>query len=126
MEIIFNSIYSLILLYSPTILMFITQIVDWVVTLKRVKRLDLGVQLSPLKKEISSLKKEIHSLEEQTLTFCNEKAALAAEVANLKGGQEKLVSALAETNEYLRKLSEENIELKAKLRERNSEEKNNA
>lgn len=113
---ILNSIEEAIILYAPVVLVYITQIVDWAVTVKKFKALNLSDQIKPFLLEIHNASEDIEKLNEQVNVFMEEKAKLKEEL--LKSNE--LISAnnaeIAEIKEYLKKLSNENIELKAELR----------
>ena len=113
---IFSSFENILILYAPTLLMYITQMVDWWVTLKTFKRLDVGAQVAPLIKEVKRSTDKIEALEKDIRTFTEEKFQLSVEINNLRGNLKGQAERIDELREYLKDLAKENIELKAELR----------
>ena len=113
---IFNSIEQVIIIYAPTLLMYLTQFVDWFVTLKKFKALNIQSQIAPVLKQMSDAAAKIAKLEEDIRTFSEERFNLAESVNQLKATINAKDEALSEMRDYLKGLSRENIELKAELR----------
>lgn len=112
----FNSIEQIIIIYAPTLLMYLTQFVDWYVTLKKFKVLNIQSQMAPVLKQMSDASAKISKLEKDIRTFSEERFNLAESVNNLKATIKAKDEDLSEIKEYLKNLSRENIELKAELR----------
>ena len=113
---IFNSIEQVIILYAPTLLMYLTQFVDWFVTLRKFKALNIQSQIAPVLKQMSDAAAKIAKLEKDIETFSVERFNLAESVNQLKATINAKDEALSEMRDYLKDLSRENIELKAELR----------
>lgn len=113
---IFNSFEQVIIIYAPTLLMYLTQFVDWFVTLKKFKALNIQSQIAPVLKQMSDAAAKITKLEEDIKTFSEERLSLAESVNQLKATINAKDEALSEMRDYLKGLSRENIELKAELR----------
>ena len=113
---IYNNITNIIILYAPTLLVYITQVIDWIVTLKKFKSLDVSTQVLPIVKQIKELKQEIKNLHNEINVFQLEKANLTDSIEYLKDTIIKQNMELAEIKIYLQSLSKENVALKAKVR----------
>ena len=55
---IFSNIEAMIILYAPTALMFITQFIDWFVSLRRLTKLNVNKQIEPLLIKVNTLVNE--------------------------------------------------------------------
>lgn len=113
---IFNSIEQVIILYAPTLLMYLTQFVDWFVTLRKFKALNIQSQIAPVLKQMSDAAAKIADLEKDIRTFSAERLSLAESVKDLQETIKAKDKEASEMREYLKNLSRENIELKAELR----------
>lgn len=113
---IFNSFEQVIIIYAPTLLLYLTQFIDWFVTLKKFKALNIQAQIAPVLKQMSDAAAKIAKLEEDIKTFSEERFNLAESVNQLKATIKAKDEALSEMRDYLKGLSRENIELKAELR----------
>lgn len=112
----FNSLEQIIIIYAPTLLMYLTQFVDWFVTLRKFKALNIQSQIAPVLKQMSDAADKIAKLEKDIKTFSEERFNLAESVNRLKATINAQDEALSEMRDYLKDLSRENIELKAELR----------
>lgn len=115
MEFITN-IEAIIIMYSPVALCYFTQIVSWIVTFLKVKHLNISEQIAPLVDKVESLEGQIKNLIKENETFIKDKEELSVAVGNLRQEVSDQAELIKETNEYLKKLSIENVELKAELR----------
>lgn len=113
---IFNSIEQVIILYAPTLLMYLTQFVDWFVTLRKFKALNIQSQIAPVLTKMTDTAEKIAKLEKDIKTFSAERLSLAESVKDLQETIKAKDKEASEMREYLKNLSRENIELKAELR----------
>ena len=113
---IFNSIEQVIILYAPTLLMYLTQFVDWFVTLRKFKALNIQKQIAPVLSKMTATAAKIADLEKDIRTFSVERLSLAESVKDLQETIKAKDKEASEMREYLKNLSRENIELKAELR----------
>lgn len=113
---ILTNFEQLIVLYAPTVLLYITQFVDWFVTLKKFKALDVQKQVAPVLDKVNSVAEQIETLEKDIRVFAEEKYNLSAQVDFLKANVKAQNEQMKELREYLKALSQENVELKAELR----------
>lgn len=113
---IFNSVEQVIILYAPTLLMYLTQFVDWFVTLRKFKALNIQSQMAPVLKQMSDAAAKIADLEKDIRIFSAERLSLAESVKDLQETIKAKDKEASEMREYLKNLSRENIELKAELR----------
>lgn len=113
---IFNSIEQIIIIYGPTLLMYVTQFVDWFVTLKKFRSLDINTQMAPVLSKIGTTASKMEKLEEDIRTFSEERLSLAESVKDLTAIIKAQNEEIKGTKEYLKQLSRENVELKAELR----------
>lgn len=111
-----NSIEEAIIMYAPVLLVYITQIVDWIVTLKKFKNLNVADQVKPVLTQVSTVCNEIKDLNAKVEEFTNEKADLKTAIDELKVTLSEKDAEIAEIKEFLKNLSTENVELKAELR----------
>jgi hypothetical protein len=81
---IFSNFENILILYAPTLLAYITQIVDWCVTIRTFKRLDVHKQLEPVIINLSNVSKEVSELKEKVNVFMKEKADLVSCIDSLK------------------------------------------
>ena len=110
------NIENLIILYAPVVMVYVTQFVDWFVTLRTFKRLDVKNQVQPVLTSVKSCTTEITRLDEQFKAFNKDKASLSQSVADLSACVASQNAEIVELKDYLKKLVHENIELKATLR----------
>lgn len=113
---IFNSVEQVIILYAPTLLMYLTQFVDWFVTLRKFKALNIQSQIAPVLTKMTDTAEKIAKLEKDIKTFSAERLSLAESVKDLQETIKAKDKEASEMREYLKNLSRENIELKAELR----------
>lgn len=113
---ILTNFEQLVVLYAPTVLLYITQFVDWFVTLKKFKTLDVQKQVAPVLNKVNSVAEQIETLEKDIRVFAEEKYNLSAQVDFLKANVKAQNEQMKELREYLKALSQENVELKAELR----------
>lgn len=119
---IFNNFENILILYGPTVLLYITQLVDWFITLKKFKYLNIQNQVRPLLNEVREANNKIKILERDVRTFTEEKYNLSVQINELKANIKGQGEMISELKEYLKALSQENIELKAELRRKADEE----
>lgn len=113
---IFDSFENILILYAPTLLVYITQFIDWFVTLKTFKRLDVKGQVEPVLQEVKNTNEKLEKFKDYVSTFTKEKADLVAEISNLRQIVKEQSTEITEIRDYLKKLIHENIELKDTLR----------
>lgn len=119
---LFSKFENILIVYGPTLLLYITQFVDWFVTLKKFKYLDIQNQVQPLLKQVKEANARIETLEKDIRTFTEEKFNLSIQIDELKGNIKGQSDMMNELKEYLKNLSQENVELKAELRRKADEE----
>ena len=110
------SIEEAIILYAPVLLVYITQIVDWIVTFRKFRALDVSNQVKPVLAKVNTTCDEIQALNAKVEEFANEKADLKTAINDLKATLSEKDAEIAEIKEFLKNLSTENVELKAQLR----------
>lgn len=113
---IFESIEQVIILYAPTVLLYATQIVDWVVTMKKFKALDVHSQIAPVLASLNKATEQVKGLEAEVKLFIKEKADLTNAVSALADTIKAKDEEIAEIKACLKALSAQNIELEAALR----------
>lgn len=113
-----NSIEQAIILYAPTVLLYITQIVDWIVTLKKFKALNIRNQITPVTKQLTKATDSITLLEKEIRSAERERESLIETIKELKANAILQQAELSEIKGFLQALSQENIELKAQLRKK--------
>lgn len=116
-----ESFEQAIIMYAPTVLMFVTQFVDWFVTLRTFKLLSIKKQVEPVLKEVSDVAGKIETLEKNIKKFEEERFNLAAEIKELRANIVEQNEQAKELRKFLQDISEENIELKAELRRKSNE-----
>lgn len=112
---IFNNINNVIILYAPTVLVYVSQLIDWIVTLKKFKALDIKKQVSPVLAEVHNCTKELRETNDRLDNLETFKKDCGEIFWALKESVEARDKELEEIKECLKNLSEENIRLKAEL-----------
>ena len=120
---IFSKIENLVILYGPTVLMFATQIIEWIVTLRRFSLLSIKAQIKPVLDKYDSIAEELKKYKDDVDKLRDENIELLNKIREDQVIQEKVKEMLAESNEYMKALSQENVELKAELRRKVCEAK---
>ena len=108
---------AIIILYSPVLLSYITQIIDWIITFSKLKKVDVEKQIKPLVAKIDKLEKEI---KEEKIKNNNLRDTMIILIKNQEDANEKLknslLSEMQEQNKQLNVIVQDNVELRAALR----------
>ena len=120
---IFSNIEAMIILYAPTALMFITQFIDWFVSLRRLTKLNVNKQIEPLLIKVNTLVNETKKYKAEVDAIRQENAELLAYIKENQIVTQEVNKSLEECKEFMKALSAENVELKAELRRKVCEAK---
>lgn len=104
---------ALVILYAPVVLGYLTQIIDWVVTYKKIAKLNVAGQVQPVLNEVHKLNTTCLDLIEQNAELIKINTELRQELENK---QAKLEEAIDKQTEFLNNIVQENINLRADLR----------
>lgn len=124
MEKLFNDITALIMIYAPVLLTYVIQIVDWCIMVKSLKKVDVD---SSIRKFTGGISADLKQVKMDLKLMIDTNKMLAAENISLKNEhitlyekihslEENINNKLAEQNDILLDIINENIELKKQLK----------
>ena len=123
---IFTNIEALIVMFAPVVLSYLTQIVDWIFTIKKFKALDLEKQLAPVLSQLVKSNEENQKLREANAVIIEkdkELEKLVIELSNrCKEIEDGINNKLNEQNDALCKIVKENRQLLVEVQEAHNEE----
>lgn len=113
---IFSNFENIIILYAPSVLLYLTQFIDWFVTLKKFRALDIKNQVAPVLNRVQEIADQVSDLSEEIKEYAQERCNLAEQIEVLNITVSAQTEQIESLKEFLRNLSQENVELKAELR----------
>ena len=123
MEEIFNNINTIIMMYSPIILSYVAQLVDWGIMIKSIKKVDVQTPIKKYADEVSrkfydvmtsleETKKDNLTLKQTILRLQNENKAL---IKNNSEFKKELSESIENQNKIIMELINKNLELEKKV-----------
>ena len=103
--------------------MFITQFIDWFISLKKLTKLNVSKQVEPLLVKVNTLVNETKKYKAEVDAIRQENAELLAYIKENQIVTQEVNKSLEECKEFMKSLSVENVELKAELRRKVCEAK---
>ena len=123
MEEIFNNINTIIMMYSPIILSYVAQLIDWGIMIKSIKKVDVQTPIKKYADEVSrkfydvmtsleETKKDNLTLQQTILSLQNKNKAL---IENNSEFKKELSESIENQNKIIMELINKNLELEKKL-----------
>ena len=123
MEEIFNNINTIIMMYSPIILSYVAQLVDWGIMIKSIKKVDVQTPIKKYADEVSrkfydvmtsleETKKDNLTLKQTILRLQNDNKAL---IKNNSEFKKELSESIENQNKIIMELINKNLELEKKV-----------
>ena len=123
MEDFFNNINTIIMMYAPVVLSYVAQLVDWVIMVKSIKKVDVQTPIKKYADEVSlkfndvmtsleETKKDNLTLQQTILNLQNDNKAL---IENNSEFKKELSESIENQNKIIMELINKNLELEKKL-----------
>ena len=123
MEEFFNNINTIIMMYAPVVLSYVAQLVDWIIMVKSIKKVDVQTPIKKYADEVSlkfndvmtsleETKKDNLTLQQTILSLQNENQAL---IENNSEFKKELSESIENQNKIIMELINKNLELEKKL-----------
>lgn len=111
-----NSIENVIILYAPSVMLFLTQMVDWIFTYKKFTALSVKKQVAPLMDKVKELTDNVAEYQATIDALRRDNELLKETIATMNKVTQDVNEGFKKQNECMHKISRENIELKAAIR----------
>lgn len=111
---------ALIIMYAPVVLSYVTQIISWIVSYKKIAKLNVHKQIAPLVEEIKDLKDSLNKITEQNSQVIAENEELKNKLIE---ANKTIEETLTSQSKILDEIVQENVKLRADVRRKTNERK---